>query len=56
MLYEVITNWSEQEQEYTNRNCQPPARIELTPWRNVTEIGWTGGAILAYPMIRNNFV
>ncbi len=47
----VSLNWSEEEKEYTNRKCQPPMTTTLTPWRSVTEIGWTGGAILSYPMV-----
>ncbi len=35
--------------EYTNRKCKPPRDMELLPWREVCEIGWTGGSILAYP-------
>ena len=37
--------------EYTNRHCKPPADTEMRPWRRVTEIGWTGGGVLAYPLV-----
>ncbi len=37
--------------EYTNEDCCPPAAPVLKPWRKVVEIGWTGGAILAYPLV-----
>ena len=37
--------------EYTNRCCRPPRETEMRPWRLVTEIGWTGGGVLAYPLV-----
>lgn len=37
--------------EYTNQNCKPPENPVLKPWRKVVEIGWTGGGILAYPLV-----
>ena len=37
--------------EYTNRCCRPPKDTEMKPWRLVTEIGWTGGGVLAYPLV-----
>lgn len=44
-------NYDKEAGEYTNRKCRPPEDRVLKPWRNVTEIGWTGGAILAYPLV-----
>lgn len=44
-------NWDSIAMEYTNRSCLPPADTVLRPWRNVVEIGWTGGGVLAYPLI-----
>ncbi|MDO5423384.1 MAG: hypothetical protein Q4F41_06630 [Eubacteriales bacterium] len=44
-------NYDKEAGEYTNENCQPPGNAVLKPWRNVVEIGWTGGAILAYPLV-----
>lgn len=44
-------NYNPDSGEYTNRNCCPPADPMLKPWRNVVEIGWTGGAVLAYPLV-----
>ena len=44
-------NWDPEAGEYTNRECLPPERTALKPWRNVIEIGWTGGGVLAYPLI-----
>ena len=42
--------------EYTNRKCRPFHDPELKPWRNVVEIGWTGGAILAYPLVMSRYL
>lgn len=47
----VGLNWSPESGEYTNRHCRPLDWTTLRPWRNVIEIGWTGGAILALPML-----
>lgn len=47
----VSISWNEEDQEYTNKHCRVPDNLTLRPWRNVTEIGWTGGSILAYPLI-----
>ena len=45
----VDLNWDGE--EYTNRCCRLPDWTSLRPWRQVTEIGWTGGAVLALPML-----
>ena len=47
----VGLNWNPDSGEYTNRCCRPRDWTTLRPWRDVTEIGWTGGAILALPML-----
>ena len=47
----VGLNWSAERGEYTNRCCRPKDWLTMRPWRSVTEIGWTGGAILALPML-----
>ena len=47
----VNLHWNSEDREYTNVKCCPPADRTLRPWRNVTEIGWTGGAVLGYPLI-----
>jgi hypothetical protein len=44
-------NFDKSENEFTNRKCKPKDDTIMKPWREVTEIGWTGGAILAYPLI-----
>lgn len=51
-LLETFThlNYDAQAAEYTNRHCRPPQDTALKPWRAVKEIGWTGGAVLAYPL------
>lgn len=52
----VNLNWNDTDKEYTNRKCRIPADTVLKPWRNVTEIGWTGGAILAYPFVLSRYI
>lgn len=52
----VHVNWNDTDKEYTNLQCQVPDNSELKPWRNVVEIGWTGGAILAYPLVLSRYV
>ena len=47
----VGLNWSAERGEYTNRCCRPRDWLTMRPWRSVTEIGWTGGAVLALPML-----
>lgn len=49
-------NWCREEQEYCNRECHIPADPVMKPWRMVTEIGWTGGMALAYPLIAGRFL
>lgn len=44
----VKTNWSEYYRNYTNMECHLPQDTELKAWRQLAEIGWTGGSILAY--------
>lgn len=44
-------SWNEEAQEYSNCDCLPPENPVLRPWRSVKEIGWTGGGVLAYPLI-----
>lgn len=47
----VKRNWSETFQNYTNMACHLPEDKELKAWRQLTEIGWTGGGILSYPFM-----
>lgn len=49
-------NYNKEDKEYTNRKCRPPEDRVLKPWRNVTEIGWTGGAILACPLVMSRYL
>lgn len=44
-------SWDPVQQEYTNKSCRIPDNPVLRPWRAVTEIGWTGGGVLAYPLV-----
>ncbi len=47
----LAISWNPETKEYTNCNCLPPKEPDLHPWRNVKEIGWTGGGVLAYPLV-----
>ncbi|MDY3920014.1 MAG: hypothetical protein SOZ59_13620 [Candidatus Limivivens sp.] len=49
-------NFDKEAGEYTNQNCRPPADTKLKPWRKVVEIGWTGGGILAYPLVLGRYL
>ncbi len=49
-------NYDAEAGEYTNRCCKPPKDMEMKPWRNVVEIGWTGGAVLAYPLVMARYL
>ena len=44
-------NWSDELQGYTNAVCKVPDAPDLKPWRSLVEIGWTGGGVLAYPLL-----
>lgn len=37
--------------EYANLECEVPDTTELKAWRPLVEIGWTGGTVIAYPML-----
>lgn len=47
----IEPNWSEEFGNYTNMACRVPTNPVLKAWRPVSEIGWTGGGVLAYPML-----
>ncbi len=47
----VKLNWNAKDGEYTNVKCCPPGDPVMKPWRNVMEIGWTGGGVLSYPLV-----
>ncbi len=38
-------------EHFTNMRCMDPEKKVLTAWRMVAEIGWSGGAAVAYPML-----
>lgn len=52
----VSLNWSRDTGEYTNMRCRIPDDPVLKPWRDVCEIGWLGGAVLAYPLVLARYV
>jgi len=49
-------NYSERFGNYTNLKCRVPVDRQLVPWRPLTEIGWTGGGALAYPLLMASLV
>lgn len=44
-------SWSDSYHNYTNCCCHIPDQPELRPWRQLPEIGWTAGGIMAYPFL-----
>ena len=44
-------NWSDEHKGYTNAECKVPDQPVLKPWRALVEIGWTGGGVIAYPLL-----
>ena len=44
-------SWNDGWHNYTNCCCHLPDEPELKSWRQLPEIGWTAGAILAYPFL-----
>lgn len=47
----ATVNWQSAFQNYCNLKCAVPLDTALKPWRPLSEIGWTGGSVLAYPML-----
>jgi hypothetical protein len=47
-------NYSQRFRNYSNLKCSVPLDTKLEAWRPLAEIGWTGGAALAYPMLLAN--
>ncbi len=45
-------NWSREFGNYANLACRVPVDTALKAWRPVSEIGWTGGGVFAWPMLR----
>ncbi len=44
-------NYSQELDNYTNMDCKVPDNPILKPWRPLVEIGWTGGGVIAYPLL-----
>lgn len=48
----VHLSWNDEEQEFSNMHTAPdPHKVELTAWRTTCEIGWSGGTVVAYPVL-----
>lgn len=47
----TMLSWNEKWQAYTDMVCKPEGQLELKPDRAIYEIGWTGIAELACPLI-----
>ncbi|MFM1852214.1 MAG: hypothetical protein RIS54_1898 [Verrucomicrobiota bacterium] len=45
-------NWSAEFGNYSNLACRVPTEPVLKAWRPVSEIGWTGGGVFAWPLLR----
>lgn len=37
---------------FTNMRCIDPMKRRLTAWRTLAEVGWTGGGVIGYPLLR----
>lgn len=48
----IGVNWDEGFGNYTNQHCRVPADRTLKAWRPISEIGWTGGGVLAWPFLQ----
>lgn len=48
----AAVNWSEEFGNYANLACRVPTEPVLKAWRPVSEIGWTGGGVFAWPLLR----
>lgn len=47
----LTVNYSKEFGNYTNMDCHVPDQAILKPWRPLVEIGWTGGGVIAYPLM-----
>jgi hypothetical protein len=47
----LTINWQPEKRNFSNMHCGDISRRHLTAWRTVAEVGWTGGGILAYPLL-----
>ncbi len=47
----LTVGWSTKYDEFADCECKVPIDRILKPWRPNVEIGWTGGAVTAYPMM-----
>ncbi len=45
-------NWSKAYGSFTNCECRVPGEPDLKPWRPLYEIGWSGGGVITYPLLR----
>lgn len=44
-------NWHPDREHFTNMRCVDPEKKHLTAWRTLAEVGWTGGGVIAYPLL-----
>jgi hypothetical protein len=52
----INISWSDLVKNYTNLNCTVPDDNHLKPWRQLPEIGWTAGGVMAYPFAVGEYV
>ena len=44
-------NWQPDKAAFSNMACRDGFKKQLTAWRTLEEIGWTGGGNIAYPLL-----
>ena len=45
-------SWHPDKENFTNMHTAPdPRKRSLTAWRTLAEIGWSGGAVIGYPLL-----
>lgn len=47
----LTVNWQNPQRLFSNMRCDDSFRKHLTAWRTLPEIGWTGGGVVAYPLL-----
>ena len=47
----LTVNWQADKEHFSNMRCIDTSKRHLTPWRTLAEVGWTGGGVIAYPLL-----
>lgn len=48
----LTINWQNERENFSNMRCIDEAKRTLTAWRTLAEVGWTGGGVIGYPLLR----